>query len=64
MNQKSNQSKEQLDSQLPTNVLPEETLFALCKAEIHEVSMKLKKALMIISKSNVTLKAQISGTIT
>jgi hypothetical protein len=43
MNQKSNQSKEQLDSELPTKVLPEETLFALCKAEIHEVSRKLKK---------------------
>jgi hypothetical protein len=43
MNQKSNQSKEQLESELPTKVLPEERYSPFCKAEIHEVSMKLKK---------------------
>ena len=68
MNQKGNQSKEQLDSELlqlsPTKVLPEETLIALLQSGDSQGLEEAQKYIDEHIKKNVMLKAQISGTIT
>ena len=56
MNQKSNQSKKQLDSELLTRCYQRKRYSPFCKAEIHEVSRKLKKTLMIHIKKQCDAK--------